>query len=130
MKLAPILTAAVTILVTQIGYTSASFNARQVSLTSPDTPELTPTPSVSSSVTSTDSLTSTGSTSSAPTISSSPFASVSSVGTDTLSGIKTSVTIGGSQIESLTTSSPNGAATPVHFGAGVLAGLVGAAVAL
>ncbi|KAI2781470.1 hypothetical protein F4815DRAFT_444252 [Daldinia loculata] len=129
MKSIPILTTVATIAVAQIGYASASFNVRQVSSTSTSTDTPTPTLPVSDSVTSTGSVSS-ASITSEPTISSNPFANVSSVGTQTLSGIRPSVATASSLIESLSLSSPNAAATPVRFGAGVLAGILGVAAVL
>ncbi|KAI1379719.1 hypothetical protein F4677DRAFT_407437 [Hypoxylon crocopeplum] len=134
MKSIIVLATTVAISLTQIGCASASFNARQVSSTSPDMPTLT---STSTTSTVSDTATSTGSGSSAstisvPSVSSSPFATITSTGglTETLGGVRPSVTVGGTLTESLSVSSPNAAATPVGIGAGVLAGVLGVVAAL
>ncbi|KAI0169803.1 hypothetical protein GGR52DRAFT_573856 [Hypoxylon sp. FL1284] len=141
MKSALVLATTAAVAVAQVGYAAASLNARLDSSTSQDTLTGSATLTGSSlASTSTDSLTTstvTGSDSSASltssaTISSSVFVmnvtnATSTVAgiTQTLGGIRPSVTISGPLTESPTPTSSNVAATPVQIGAGVLAGVFG-----
>ncbi|KAI0379093.1 hypothetical protein F5Y04DRAFT_260364 [Hypomontagnella monticulosa] len=123
MKSILVLATTAAVAVTHMGCAGAEYNIRQVSSTSTDTP----TPPTGSSFATSAGSDSQASVNSTPTVSSSPFANITSAGTltQTLGGIRPSVTISGSLTQSVSSSTPNAAATPAKIGAGVLAGVLG-----
>ncbi|KAI2637662.1 hypothetical protein GGS26DRAFT_544649 [Hypomontagnella submonticulosa] len=123
MKSILVLATTAAVAVSHMGCAGADFNVRQVSSTSTDTPT-PPTTSAFATSTGSDSSVSVSST---PTVSSSPFANITSAGTltQTLGGVRPSTTISGSLTQSVSSSTPNAAATPAKIGAGLLAGVLG-----
>ncbi|KAI2462991.1 hypothetical protein F4781DRAFT_418042 [Annulohypoxylon bovei var. microspora] len=148
MKSILVLVTTVAVAATQVGYANANLDARSISLTSPDTPTFSSTPSYAPTLTSSDSsaassssdtatssssLDSSSTSFSAPSISTTPFANITTAGTatQTLGGITHSATISGSLTETPSASSTsNAAASPAKVGIGVVAGIFGILAAL